>query len=332
MRRAPASTSTDAAGAACGCRRWCCTRATTRSSRSPKGGCWRRAFPARSSSSSTRATTSCSSTSRRGQRFCEAVLDFRARPRRRRRRYAAFAALSPREREVLALITEGLANARHRRAPGDQREDRAQPRLERVRQARRVDARAGHRVRARPRIRPLTRVGWTVRAESGHTVRLCCSTSSRSWCSPTGRRRATPDRAAGASSSCGRTATSPNSAAAPRHDQQQDGAHRRDRRADPPERHERAARRLHRFHLRHPGHRLVGAQLAAPRLEDRHRRRRAEPRLVGDAVGAHDGGAARAWSPGTTCAATSASPATSASTRSPTASRPTSRSRSTTGR
>ena len=60
------------------------------------------------------------------------------------------------------------------------------------------------------------------------------------------------------------------------------------------ERTERPFGRLHRLHLRHPGRHAVGAQLAAPRLEDGRRRRGAEPRAVGRAVGP-DGGAAAAF-------------------------------------
>ena len=51
--------------------------------------------------------------------------------------------------------------------------------------------------------------------------------------------------------------------------------------------------RLHGLDLRHPGHRAVGAQLAAARLEDSRGRRGAEPRAVGRAVGS-DGGAGAA--------------------------------------
>ena len=45
------------------------------------------------------------------ERFCDEVLEFMALKRQTRGENSAFAALSPREREVLALITEGLANA-----------------------------------------------------------------------------------------------------------------------------------------------------------------------------------------------------------------------------
>ena len=75
----------------------------------------RAAFPAPSSSSSTRAITSCSSTSRRGsgsRRPCSRS----CRPDGGRSGRSAFAALSAREREVLALMAEGLSNARDRRA------------------------------------------------------------------------------------------------------------------------------------------------------------------------------------------------------------------------
>ena len=91
----------------------------------------------------------------------------RGRPRLRGARGAAAAARTPpsprsraREREILALITEGLGNAEIARAPLDQREDRAQPHLERLRQARRVDAGAGDRVRARPRLPVGSSLSW----------------------------------------------------------------------------------------------------------------------------------------------------------------------------
>ena len=45
------------------------------------------------------------------ERFCDEVLEFLGRKGSTRGEDAAFASLSPREREVLALITEGLCNA-----------------------------------------------------------------------------------------------------------------------------------------------------------------------------------------------------------------------------
>ena len=57
-----------------------------------------------------------------------------------------FAALSARERQVLALMGEGLSNTGHRDATEDQREDGPQSRVERLRQARRVVPHAGDRV------------------------------------------------------------------------------------------------------------------------------------------------------------------------------------------
>ena len=65
---------------------------------------------------------------------------------------AVFDSLSAREREVLALMGDGLSNARHRRAARDQREDGPQPRVERIRQARRVVAGAGDCLCAGPRV------------------------------------------------------------------------------------------------------------------------------------------------------------------------------------
>ena len=50
------------------------------------------------------------------------------------------------------------------------------------------------------------------------------------------------------------------------------------------QRHARSRVDLHRLHLRHPGHRAVGARLEASRLEDGRGHRRAEPGLVGAAV------------------------------------------------
>ena len=88
-------------------------------------------------------------------RFCDAVLDFTgvaAAATDAAPEDTAFAALSPREREVLGLITEGLANAEIGGAAGDQREDGAQPRLEPVRQARRLEPSPGDRLRPRPRV------------------------------------------------------------------------------------------------------------------------------------------------------------------------------------
>jgi DNA-binding CsgD family transcriptional regulator/alpha-beta hydrolase superfamily lysophospholipase len=69
-----------------------------------------RASPGRSSWSSTRGTTSCWRASRRGIAFAKpfSTSSASARPAGRTR---IFATLSAREREILILITEGLANA-----------------------------------------------------------------------------------------------------------------------------------------------------------------------------------------------------------------------------
>jgi len=96
------------------------------------------------------------------RRFREAVLDFTgAAAAEQATAEPAFAALSPREREVLGLITEGARECRDRRTAADQRQDGSQSRLQPVRQARRLDARAGDRLRARPRL-PLA-IGFNVK-------------------------------------------------------------------------------------------------------------------------------------------------------------------------
>ena len=73
-----------------------------------EGGLVASLIPDRNSSSSTRRTTSCRRTSR--LRFKEAVLEFVGQ-RSNSSEHDRFASLSRREREILALITEGLGNA-----------------------------------------------------------------------------------------------------------------------------------------------------------------------------------------------------------------------------
>ena len=79
-----------------------------RSFRWRKAGCWPPAFPAPSSSSSIRAITSCWRTSRRGADFRKPC--WRSRGPTAAPIASVFAGLSEREREVLALIADGLSN------------------------------------------------------------------------------------------------------------------------------------------------------------------------------------------------------------------------------
>ena len=86
------------------------------------------------------------------ERFQEAVLDFTGVAAAAPHEDAAFAALSPRERDVLALVTEGLGNAEIGERLDISEKTVRNHITERVRQAGRVDARAGHRLRAGPRV------------------------------------------------------------------------------------------------------------------------------------------------------------------------------------
>ncbi len=87
-----------------------CTHGMTRSPRSPKGVAWLPVSPAPSSSSSSRANHVLLAHEPAWARFGEVVLDFLALPPAGGED-PAFESLSPREREVLVLVTDGLGNA-----------------------------------------------------------------------------------------------------------------------------------------------------------------------------------------------------------------------------
>ena len=89
------------------------------------------------------------------ERFCDEVLEFMGLKRPTRGEDNAFESLSSREREVLALITEGLGNAQIAESLVHQRKDSSQSRLQSFRQARRVDARASDRLCHRTRFQGL---------------------------------------------------------------------------------------------------------------------------------------------------------------------------------
>ena len=90
----------------CGRRRWCCTRAATRSCPFRKGGCSRAAFPGAEFVELDSRNHVLLEHEPAWQRFQEAVLAF-LRPAGTGRERSVFAALSAREREVLALMAEG---------------------------------------------------------------------------------------------------------------------------------------------------------------------------------------------------------------------------------
>lgn len=84
------------------------------------------------------------------QRFCDAVLEFTG----RNKAVAGdpFVALSPREREVLALLADGLSNADIATQLGISDKTVRNHVSKVFRQARRLDPRAGDRLRARSRV------------------------------------------------------------------------------------------------------------------------------------------------------------------------------------
>ena len=135
----------------CARRRSSCTRAVTRWCRSRKGDCLASGIPG----SRVRRARLAQSHPARARAGVAAVLRGGARvsaAAEQRQRDSVFAALSARERQVLALMAEGLSNTDIAEQLDHQREDGAQSRIESVRQARRVVPRAGDRVRARPRV------------------------------------------------------------------------------------------------------------------------------------------------------------------------------------
>ena len=95
----------------CACRRWSCTRATTTSCRSRKAACWRRRFPDAEFVELDSRNHVLLEHEPAWQRFREAVLASWAAAAARPAEDPSFAALSAREREVLALMTDGLGNA-----------------------------------------------------------------------------------------------------------------------------------------------------------------------------------------------------------------------------
>ena len=137
----------------CVCRRSSCTGAATRWCRSRRAASSPPGIPGRAvRRARLGATTSCSRVSRRGGASARRCWTSWGCAAPREAGDAAFDALSPREREILALLTEGLGNAEiaERLSISEKtvRNHVSQP----LRQAGRVDARPGHRVRPRPRV------------------------------------------------------------------------------------------------------------------------------------------------------------------------------------
>ena len=92
-------------------RPWSSTRATTRCARWRRGGCSRAGIPGAQFVELDSRNHILLEHEPAWERFQEAVLDFTGRGERAAAKIAAFAALSAREREMLALIADGLSNA-----------------------------------------------------------------------------------------------------------------------------------------------------------------------------------------------------------------------------
>ena len=166
------------------------------SCRSPRDACSPRESRARSSSSSTRGTTCCWSTSRPGSASARPCSTF-TRHGARRPDDPAFASLSRARARDPDAAHRRPEQRRDRRAARHQREDRAQPRLQCLRQARRLDARAGHRLRPRSRFHGLRRA---VNSSSG-TRGACSCSATRSAAPSCSTRCSTSFRRAQCSSS-----------------------------------------------------------------------------------------------------------------------------------
>ena len=114
-----------------------------------------RAFPARASCRSRADNHLLLEHEPAWQRWVEEVRAFLP---ARRRAAPRFAALTPRERELVELIAQGRDNAQIAAQLGSQREDGAQPHHQHLRQARGREPRAGDRAGARGRLRLASRL------------------------------------------------------------------------------------------------------------------------------------------------------------------------------
>ncbi len=123
-----------------------------RSSRSKKDGCSRPAFRARSSSSSTPAITCFSNTSRRGAGSVTPCSSSQGTPSTADPAFGGALAARATDSDAYCRRLEQRGDCR---APHHQREDGPQPHVASLRQTRRLDARAGHRLRARAPVRGL---------------------------------------------------------------------------------------------------------------------------------------------------------------------------------